>query len=112
MFDELFVQTQKKMGPWARLWTDAVRPEAVDRARADAQAAAAHATDLTRQAIDRWSEVSRASVDWSADVGATMSEATLEVTRAIFATMRNVGQTLYPQAAAAAVPDPSGPDEA
>lgn len=92
MFIDMFSQMQKTAEPWTRMWAGAVTssPDSIDRMRTDAAALRDHATDNARQAIDRWAELTRASVDWASELGAGMTEASVEVTRAIFKTLQTV----------------------
>lgn len=92
MFIDMFSQMQKTAEPWTRMWAGAVTssPDSIDRMRTDAAALRDHATDNARQAIDRWAELTRASVDWASELGAGMTEASVEATRAILKTVQTV----------------------
>ena len=92
MFIDMFSQMQKTAEPWTRLWAGAVTstPESIERMRTDAAALRDHATDNARQVIDRWAELTRASVDWASERGAGMTEASGEATRAILETVQTV----------------------
>ena len=94
MFTDMFSQMQKTAEPWTRLWAGAVTstPDSVERMRADAAALRDHATDNARQTIDRWAELTRASVDWAGELSAGMADASIEVTRAILGAFQTVTQ--------------------